>query len=411
MIRLRPPDPGNRRGRNTRRRQNQHLLEVTVRSRRAAELRCRRMVAWGARVLVVVALVAGTAAGCRELLRRLLWENTDFAITEVAVTADGTLSRAEILRVAGVREGENIFAVNLSEARARLTALPRVERVEIRRVLPGCLTVALTERKPVAWLVGGGAGEAPGGEGSFLVDATGILLPPSPSATAEYELPVICGVRTEGLRCGRRVTIAEVQAALQLLVVNQGNPRFDVRAVDLARGYCMEVTDRRRMRVTFGTEGVERQLAKLNRLLEYVENHRREVQTVNLLVEKNIPVQFAPPAGENIEGVPPGGGGAVVVAGGGGGDGEGGQGPGGMVAGAKLPPVPRATATPKPAAKAAAKAVAKATPKKSAAAKKAPAPAPEPEVAARVEPAPPAARPTPSKRVFPLFKPFLKRDG
>ncbi len=57
----------------------------------------------------------------------------------------------------------------------------------------------------------------------------------------------------------------------------------------------MVVTDRTHAQITFGLDDIDKQLTKLNRLLEYLEPQHREIQTVNLIVERNIPVTFFEP--------------------------------------------------------------------------------------------------------------------
>jgi hypothetical protein len=66
----------------------------------------------------------------------------------------------------------------------------------------------------------------------------------------------------------------------------------------VSKGYCLVVTDQKRAKITFGIEHVERQLARLNRYLDLIEPTQREIQTVNLMVERNTPVTFVEPPEE-----------------------------------------------------------------------------------------------------------------
>jgi hypothetical protein len=54
------------------------------------------------------------------------------------------------------------------------------------------------------------------------------------------------------------------------------------------------------MEITFGFEHLAEQLRRLEQFLVYTDDSKRELQTVNLLVQRNIPVTFTQPAAEII---------------------------------------------------------------------------------------------------------------
>ena len=116
-------------------------------------------------------------------------------------------------------------------------------------------------------------------------------------------LPIISGVEVENLAPGQKVRTFEMQSALELVRLNADSTRFQVRNIDVAKGYCLVVTDQKRAQITFGLDRVDQQLERLNRLLDHLEPEQREIQTVNLLVERNVPVTFAPD--EPVELEPP----------------------------------------------------------------------------------------------------------
>ena len=51
-----------------------------------------------------------------------------------------------------MREGENIFSVNLARVHDRLQQLPQVEEVQVVRNMPAEIDIQITERKPIAWI-------------------------------------------------------------------------------------------------------------------------------------------------------------------------------------------------------------------------------------------------------------------
>ena len=111
----------------------QDLLEVTVRSAKATEQRNRKLVTWTCVLFLFAAAAGGIWYGAREGLRRFFWENPDYKLSEVEVHTDGSMTREQILGASGIREGANIFSINISKARENLTRLPQVEFAEIQR--------------------------------------------------------------------------------------------------------------------------------------------------------------------------------------------------------------------------------------------------------------------------------------
>ena len=109
-------------------------------------------------------------------------------------------------------------------------------------------------------------------------------------------LPLIAGCTSESLEAGKVVDSFEAKAALELLRLSTRSfmqTRFQIREIDVSKGYCLLVTDKNHTRVTFGFDDLETQLQRLEQFLVYSDDSQRELETVNLLVQRNIPVTFA----------------------------------------------------------------------------------------------------------------------
>ncbi len=76
--------------------------------------------------------------------------------------------------------------------------------------------------------------------------------------------------------------------------------RFQIREINTSKGYCLLVTDKNHTEVTFAFENLDAQLQRLEQFLVYSDDSKRELATVNLIVQRNIPVTFAKPASEII---------------------------------------------------------------------------------------------------------------
>lgn len=286
----------NQRVSSWRQRRRQHLLDVKVRSRSATQHRNRRILVLVSKFALVLVIVIGIYLGIREGARRLFLENPDYQVSAIEVQTDGTLLRDQILKVADLHEGENIFSVNLGRVHDRLQELPQVDEVQVMRKLPGEIDIQVIERKPVAWITGAKQITDPfASESAFLVDGRGVLMKEKELLPEYLALPLILGCSSEALEAGKIVESFEAKAALELLQLSTRSfmqTRFQIREIDVSKGYCLVVTDKNRTRVTFGFDDLDTQLRRLEQFLVYSDDTKQELVTANLLVQRNIPVTF-----------------------------------------------------------------------------------------------------------------------
>jgi cell division septal protein FtsQ len=289
----------NRRVSNLRQRRQQHLLDVKVRSRRATQHRTRRVLALLSRVTVLAGLCAAIYVGAREGAKRFFFENADYQLRTIELHTDGTLQREQILKMADLHEGENIFRVNLGRVRDNLRRLPQVDDVEVVRKLPREIDIHVIERKPVAWITGDKQISDPFvSDAAFLLDARGVLMREKKLLPEYLGLPLISGCSSESLEAGKVVESLEAKTALELLRLSTRSfmqTRFLIREIDVSKSYCLLVTDKNHARVTLGLNDLEAQLERLEQFLVYCDDSKQELETVNLLVQRNIPVTFAKP--------------------------------------------------------------------------------------------------------------------
>jgi len=287
----------NRRMSNVRQRRQQHLLDVKVRSRRATQHRIRSAMGVLWKMALFVILCAAGYAGAREAVKRLVFENPDYHVQTIELQTDGTLQREQVLKAAGLQEGANIFSVNLANLRDRIQQLPQTDEVQVVRKLPGEIDIRVVERKPVAWITSEKEISDPfTSDAAFLVDARGVLMKQKKLLPEYLGRPLILGCSSEALEAGKVVESSEAKTALELLRLSARSflqMRFQIREIDVSKGYCLLVTDKNHARVTFGFNDLETQLRRLEQFLTYCDDSKQELGTVNLLVQRNIPVTFA----------------------------------------------------------------------------------------------------------------------
>src|SRR5213082_4239547 len=292
--------PGNQRVSNLRqRRRQQHVLDVKVRSRRATQHRARRVLAVFSRLAFLAGICAAIYIGVREGARRFFFENQDYQLRTIELQTDGTLQREQILKVADLHEGENIFSMNLGRVRESLQRLPQVDEVEVVRKLPGEIDIRVVERKPVAWITSEKEISDPfASDAAFLVDARGVLMKEKKLLPEYLGLPLILGCSSEALEAGKVIESPEAKNALELLRLSARSflqMRFQIREIDVSKSYRLLVTDKNHSRVMFGYNDLQTQLRRLEQFLVYCDDSKQELGTVNLIVQRNIPVTFAEP--------------------------------------------------------------------------------------------------------------------
>jgi len=285
----------NKRSSTVRQRRQQHLLDVKVRARSASARRTQKTVFFVSVCLFVGGLVVAGLLGARRAANALFFENPDYSLRSVELNTDGTLQRDVVLTDLGLRFGTNIFSLNLARLEQALRQVPQVEDCTVRRILPGKLVLSVHERQPVAWIAPEPeSGAAFNYDAAFLLDKSGVVLRARHGDTQYTGLPLILGVNTKNYSPGQRIDTDEIKAALELISLNSESlqERFQIESVDVSREYYLTVTDRQRATVLFGLDQLAAQLRRLQLLLNYCDDNKRQLQTVNLMLQRNVPVTF-----------------------------------------------------------------------------------------------------------------------
>lgn len=200
-----------------------------------------RLLNSAAGLLMSLALLSLGYAGLQLLMRSALFPLREVTVLgSLAHTARGEVERATAGRIAG-----NFFAADLAEVRAGLEQLPWVRRVQVRRVWPDRLEVALEEH--VAFARWGDTG---------LVNVHGERFRGRAGEAAEAKLPLLAGPAGSEAEVTRRYrAFAELLAPLADAperVILTPRHAWQVR---LASGLQLELG-------RDGSESVERRLAR-----------------------------------------------------------------------------------------------------------------------------------------------------
>lgn len=132
-----------------------------------------------------------------------------FAVAKLEVKGNAALPADGIIQQSGLTLGVNIFKVNTREAVQKLSVNPAIKKVNISRRMPATLIIQVTERIPVALVVGQNGFVAVDGEGVYIKKLTDLQ---------GLRLPVISGIPiNENERPGNSIKTPGLGSALQLI--------------------------------------------------------------------------------------------------------------------------------------------------------------------------------------------------
>src|SRR5437879_6224711 len=169
------------------------------RRRPGRRARLRRLV--GVLVAIVVIPVAAGAAA------HWLLTTQRFAVKSVEVRGVSRVPPDQILAVAAIPQGANIFKLDTLGVTGRVEALPEVRRADVVRELPDRVVISVEERRPFTLVHGGRL---------HWMDEEGRLLGASPEAVAP-PMPVISGLSADAHACMRTAPGPKAHAAIGVI--------------------------------------------------------------------------------------------------------------------------------------------------------------------------------------------------
>ncbi len=198
--------------------------------------------------LLGVTLVGVAATGVAMGAHRFLTTTTRFGIEGVDAQGSQRYDDQELLALAGIRRGANLFSVDLVAAERKLAEDPWIESAHVARKLPDRLSITVEELSAAALAVVDGT--------VYLVTRQGRPIKPlEPGDFGDY--PVITGVTAEQLAADRRLAEERIAAGIDVLDYYR---RVGLSQAFPAQEVLMDADGR--MKLTVGNPPVTLQLGK-----------------------------------------------------------------------------------------------------------------------------------------------------
>ncbi|MBI5686389.1 MAG: FtsQ-type POTRA domain-containing protein [Verrucomicrobia bacterium] len=262
-------------------------------------------------VLLTIGLVSyGSFRAFQYFVQQAFTTNAKYNITAIQVENDGGLSREEIVTLAGVREGQNLYAVDLGAIRGTLESNPMIRRAEIHRVLPDKLRIVVSERVPAAQfftraLYDGATRRVITPPMGYLIGSDGVVMKPvNPFAVSKdtARLPLLTGVEPGEIKLGQPLSGAQVLSGLNLIHLCQSPdiaPLLDYERIDLSRKGALVMVTRYGGQISFALDDLPAQLKRLKTILIHPSRAGQIIRTCDLSVQMNVPVTYFAPVSAN----------------------------------------------------------------------------------------------------------------
>ena len=176
--------------------------------------------------LAAVALVSGIVYGCYRAFSAV----TLFSLKSIEVTNTRHLTREEILGLGGIEPGKDLCRLNLKRMGEHILQNPWVETVRIHRYFPDAVSIAITEREPVAIVNMGFI---------YYLDKKGNVFKVLTQGD-KLDFPVVTGFNEEELGNDPKGTKEALETTCELLKILRDKGAFilaDVSEIHYDKGY------------------------------------------------------------------------------------------------------------------------------------------------------------------------------
>jgi cell division septal protein FtsQ len=283
------------RTRNRTRQKQINILHTTTRKRHSQK-QVVQIVVWCSLVLAMIVAVGATMHfGIAFVLDRVLYTNPHYVLNKIEIEPRGHFSEGQIRQASGLEPGQNLWTLNLRQITRDIEKLPCVSSAKVERHFPGTVSILIHERVPVVKIVG--LNIDLNTREMFYLDRDGVVLKPR-SDEAPPLLPEIIGLTDAQaeLEPGMKLDQSSLTQALQIMDAIDHSPlrtTIDIRTIDLSNPLSITMVTRQDMTIVFRLDCIDQQLQRLVQIVEFPDFQQRQIHTVDLTPDSNVPVTFA----------------------------------------------------------------------------------------------------------------------
>ena len=219
-------------------------------------------------------------------------------IKSLELRSNGIVPKEKIFPLLGLKGNENLLTLDVQGIEERVRSSPAIKRLVIRREFPSTLCVDIDARIPQLWI------ECPklgirdhNPQQGMFVDADGVIFSYDQQIHKDYYYSPILRIPYPGnLKIAPGHTIEQFKGVVQLLKLLIREKSIYIPPVDeitISNEWSYLVKFRSGCKATFSIYDFEQQIENLSLILEHAAQTHRTVIAVNLMMERNIPVQYS----------------------------------------------------------------------------------------------------------------------
>lgn len=212
-----------------------------------------------ARVSCIMLLVALAGAASFEAYA-IVSRTTFLRLERIEVLNLRRLTREEVVELAGVKQGDGMFALDLRRIGEQLQKNPWIAKAKVRRYFPHTLSIELAEREPLAVV-----------NMSYLyyMDGNGDVFKPLTEGDS-LNYPVVTGITEEDMGRDPEGCRGALKSAIGVIALLQSGTVLkmeDVSEIHLDKGYGVTLfTAQGGVPIKLGNDGFGEKLARLSRI-------------------------------------------------------------------------------------------------------------------------------------------------
>ncbi len=255
--------------------------------------------------LIVILLLGALVFGGKYIWEEYLKNSDVFEIRELQYSSNGIIPEKKALELMKYDGSVNLLTIDTEQLRKNLLSHSAVKSAFVQTRLPDKLSVTVDARLPVAWLHCPGAGIRSNDlEHGMFIAADTVAFSSIADVYADYTGVPVLQIPTplEGeIRKG--VPLPEWASAITLIQTLKKERKAvhaGARIIQARNGWAYKVEFDDGCIALFGVHDIPAQVERFYGIIDHALSTGRKVSKVNLLMERNIPVEFD----ESYENIP-----------------------------------------------------------------------------------------------------------
>lgn len=226
------------------------------------------------KLMVALTAVAGLVIFC------LFFPPSLLKVKEVAVLSPPQhLSEFDLIRLSGVKRGDNLLTICLSRVREGILRFPWIREVRLSKRFPGRLLIWVEEHRPVALLEMNGL---------YLVSDQGVIFKKSEREDSLKDLPILKGLVQEDL--GAR--LPPLISLIEFFEETESLRPIGLSELRWSREEGLSLMTRKpSVRVELGEDRWEERLGRLDRSWKLIRTTAERPKVIDLNFQKRIVVK------------------------------------------------------------------------------------------------------------------------